>query len=80
MPICHEHQIKYSNFDGDCPVCSSEENQPRFQGSDSDEFVNAMEGLPIYSQDDGERMAAEIEALTKRNNKLERKLLAREGK
>ncbi len=29
----------------------------------SDEFTNAMEGRPIYDQDDGERMAARIEAL-----------------
>jgi len=38
-----------------------EEDQPRFQGSDTDEFV-CVAGI-VYDQLDGERMAAHIDEL-----------------
>ena len=50
-------------------MSDAEQDEPRFQGSDDDEFVSAMPEV-VYGQDDGEEMAQKIITLEADNKRM----------
>lgn len=55
-------------FEGDAPMSQLEEDQPRFQGNDNDQFTTV--DCIVYDQVAGEKMAARIETLSDALNDL----------